>query len=54
MMSMYSGLRAHVREALFGCCVGGDSVTDNFLLEISATPPRAVALRLSNPSHLAQ
>ena len=27
-----------------------DSVTDDFLLKISSTPPRAVALRLSNPS----
>lgn len=31
-------------------CAVRDSVTDNFLLKISATPPRAVALWLSRPA----
>ena len=31
--------------------MGWDSVTDIFLLKNSATPPRAVALRLSHPPH---
>ena len=29
---------------------GWDLVTDNFLLKISSTPPRAAVLRLSNPT----
>ena len=32
------------------CAPEGISVTDIFLVKNSATPPRAVALRLSNPS----